>query len=82
MMNIEKHITEDGARYHVISYSLETDGNSEWTKRTCSESKCEINFEPVYKREKARQVVQWHETRGWARGLNGSRHTTHTRHTG
>ena len=36
----EKHITCDGARYHVLSYSL---NEAEGVVTRCSEPNCEIN---------------------------------------
>ena len=38
-----KHIVKEGARYHVISWSLMNDMYGKYSKTTCSEKDCEIN---------------------------------------
>ena len=37
---VQKHIVKDGARYHVKSWSLLNNGESD---TTCSEKDCEVN---------------------------------------
>lgn len=72
-----KHIWKgSGWQHHVISWGYQTDGMQKWVKRTCSEKNCEVNFEPVVKQPIERITVEWRESRGWTKGLNGSRHTT------
>jgi len=39
----EKHIVCDGARYHVLSYSLRRKDGKDYAEVRCSEPNCEIN---------------------------------------